>query len=111
MPAERASHRQQIGERQRDDLRRVVEVGERQSLVGLVVGGGLRTSAAGIAIGLALAWLLAPLVGGWLYEVPPRDGGVFGTVALTLLAAAALASVIPGFRAARVDPGSALRDR
>jgi len=80
------------------------------SLLGLVVRDGLKASAAGLATGLALAWLLAPFVAGLLYGVPARDGRVFVVVAAVLAAAAMLASAIPGLRAGRVDPSVALRE-
>jgi ABC-type lipoprotein release transport system permease subunit len=44
-----------------------------------------------------------------LFQVSPRDPLVFAGVAALLLAVAALASVIPAWRAARVDPMQALR--
>jgi ABC-type antimicrobial peptide transport system permease subunit len=48
---------------------------------------------------------IAPL----LFSVSPRNPAIFGTVALVLLVAAVVASAIPAFRAARVDPNVALR--
>lgn len=44
-----------------------------------------------------------------LTEVPRIDAGVLGGAALTLVAAAAAAALVPTFRAARVDPGIALK--
>jgi ABC-type lipoprotein release transport system permease subunit len=41
--------------------------------------------------------------------VAPQDGQIFASVALVLVAAAILASLIPGVRASRVDPSTALR--
>jgi ABC-type lipoprotein release transport system permease subunit len=75
----------------------------------LVVGPGLGLSAAGVAAGLCLAALLAPLVEPLLFDHPARDPVVFGGVACVLLAVAAAASLVPAFRANRVDPLEALR--
>lgn len=79
------------------------------AILRLVVGDGLRLAAGGVAIGLAAAWLLAPRIAGLLYGVEPQDLQVFAVVAFVLLVAALLASMIPGWRAARMDPTAALR--
>ena len=44
-----------------------------------------------------------------LFEIPARDAATFAASALVLLAAAALATIIPARRAARVDPLIVLR--
>lgn len=80
------------------------------AILRLIVGDGLRLAAGGVLLGLVLAWLLAPLLSGLLYGVP-RDGMVFAGAALVLGMAALLASAVPGFRAARMQPGRALRDQ
>jgi ABC-type antimicrobial peptide transport system permease subunit len=79
------------------------------SVLGMVVGRGLRLAAIGVVIGLAASLALTRVMSGVLYGVTPTDPLTFGGVALTLLAVAALASAIPAFRAARVDPLTALR--
>jgi ABC-type lipoprotein release transport system permease subunit len=76
----------------------------------LVVGDGIRLAAGGVVLGLVLAWLLAPQVASLLYGVPPQDATVFAAVALVLIVAAILATTIPAFRAAHMDPSRALRD-
>jgi putative ABC transport system permease protein len=76
----------------------------------LVVGDGVRLAAGGVVLGLTLSWLLAPLLSGLLYGVPPQDTIVFAAVGLSLVVAALIASAVPAFRAARIDPSRALRD-
>jgi predicted permease len=80
------------------------------TILRLVVTDGLRLAAGGVVLGLVLAWLLAPTLSGLLYGVPPRDVGVFSTVALVLVGATVLASLVPAFRAAHIDLTRALRD-
>jgi predicted permease len=78
-------------------------------VVGLVVGQGVRVAAAGIALGAAIALAAGRAVQPLLYDVAPNDVAVFATVTLVLLAVAVVASLIPAWRAARVDPNVALR--
>jgi len=80
------------------------------SLLGLVVRDGLRASAGGVVLGLVLAWLLAPAISGLLYDVPAHDPAVYAGVTVVLVVSAVVASAIPGRRAGRVDPATALRD-
>jgi predicted permease len=79
------------------------------AILKLVLMDGLRLAAGGVVTGLLVAWLLAPRIAGLLYGVAPQDGQIFAGVALVLVAAAVVASVIPGVRASRVDPSTALR--
>ncbi len=95
---------------------RTHELGVRQALgatpgdvVRLVVRRGIGLAGAGIALGLVLAFLAAPRMRDVLFEASPRDPAVYLVVAVVLLAAAALASVVPARRATRVDPARALR--
>lgn len=74
-----------------------------------VIGEGVRTIAIGVALGLALALAAGRLIAALLYGIEPGDPVVLGSVAVTLLIVAALATLAPAWRAARVDPLSALR--
>lgn len=80
------------------------------ALFGLILRRGLVLAAAGGAIGLLLAVMLAPLIAALLFGVEPRDPATLVTVPLVLLAVALLASAVPGVRAARTDPLAAIRD-
>jgi predicted permease len=79
------------------------------NVVRQVLGEGLRTVAVGVLVGIALALVAAKLVSTLLYGVTPSDPAVLVLVAIALMAAAALAAALPAWRAARVDPVSALR--
>jgi predicted permease len=75
----------------------------------LVMGRGVGAAAAGVAIGVGLALALGRLVEPLLFETSPRDASVLLTVTATLLTFAVLASLVPTWRAVRVDPVTALR--
>lgn len=79
------------------------------TLLGLVVGEGVRFAGAGILIGGAIALLSGRWVRPLLFGVSPYDPLVLGGVAVTLLAVAVAASTLPALRAAHVDPTVALR--
>jgi predicted permease len=81
----------------------------RSRLMRSVIWRGLRLTALGIGVGLLLSYLLAPRLGGLLFEVSPRDGVSYGGAALVLLGVALLASGLPARRATRADPMQALR--
>ncbi|MEM1203935.1 MAG: ABC transporter permease [Acidobacteriota bacterium] len=98
-----------IGRRSRElSIRRVLGA-RREDVVRLVLSGGLRTSLAGIGVGLAAAWMLAGLVESLLFGIDARDPWVFvGAIALLLLASVA-AIGRPALVAARANPAAALR--
>jgi putative ABC transport system permease protein len=96
---------------------RTAEIGVRMalgaapvSIVGLVVGQGLRLSAAGIAIGLVAAYALTRAIASLLVGVSRTDPLTFAAMVMVFLAVAALASWLPALRAAALDPSSALRE-
>jgi putative ABC transport system permease protein len=66
-------------------------------------------TAVGAVLGLAAALAGSRLVESLLYEVSARDPLVFVLVAATLLAVAVAATLVPAWRAMRVDPVVALR--
>ena len=75
----------------------------------LVVGGGLRTVALGVLLGIALAIAGGRLIASLLYGIEPGDTRVLLGVSATIVAIAVAAALIPALRAARVDPLTALR--
>jgi predicted permease len=79
------------------------------SIVGLVVRQGMALAAMGIVGGLIGALALTRVMASLLFGVSATDAVTFGGVAVLLAAVAFAASVIPAFRAARVDPMVALR--
>jgi predicted permease len=74
-----------------------------------VAGDGMHVSLRGAALGVVLALLLQGLVEPLLFGVSAFDPVVLGGVAGLLALVAALGSVVPAWRATRVDPVLALR--
>ena len=68
-----------------------------------------RIVAAGVAIGLVIAYAATDLIEGVLYGVEPTDGLTFLASAGVLAGVSLLAAYVPARRAARVDPVAALR--
>ena len=81
----------------------------RFDILTLILSGGGRLAAVGVAVGLAAAFGLARLMSSLLYGVGAYDPITFGAVALLLLAVALVASFIPARRAAEMEPMVALR--
>jgi putative ABC transport system permease protein len=81
----------------------------RWDIVRLVVREGFIVTLTGIVIGIGGAFALTRLIASQLYGVTSMDPLTIATVALLLMAVAMLACVIPGRRAAQVDPVRALR--
>jgi putative ABC transport system permease protein len=75
----------------------------------MVFGGTIRIIGAGLIIGLAAAMVFGRSISTFLFGVRPVDPVTFGGVAALLAVTAAVATAIPAFRAARVDPMVALR--
>jgi predicted permease len=75
----------------------------------LVVGQGMRLAAAGLLLGLLVAFAAMRVLGSLLFGVSAHDPLTFGAVSLALALAAALACYIPARRATKVDPIIALR--
>ena len=78
-------------------------------LLRLVVGDAVRMMVAGTIIGLAFATALSRVLTTVLFGVQPLDPMTFASVAIVLTVTAALATAVPAYRAARIDPAVALR--
>jgi predicted permease len=82
------------------------------SLLGMIVGQGMKLTVIGLAIGLAIALGAFGSIGAvrsLLPGISPMDPITFVTVPIVLGSIALLASWIPGRRAGKVDPLVALR--
>ncbi len=95
---------------------RAPEIGLRMALgarpldvLKLILGGGGKLAAIGIAAGVAGALALTRLMTSLLYEVSAADPFTFAAVATLLMVVALTACYIPARRASKVDPAMALR--
>jgi predicted permease len=98
-----------VAERQREIGIRVAIGATRGGIVALVTRQGLVIVAIGLAVGLAGALGLSRLLASLLFGVGPADPGTVAAVTLTIAIVAALASGLPAWRAARLDPIVVLR--
>lgn len=76
-----------------------------RTMLGRIAWSVLAGSIAGLAAASWLSRFVAPL----LYGLEPRDPATLAAATVTLVAVAAIASLIPAWRAARVDPARLLR--
>jgi ABC-type antimicrobial peptide transport system permease subunit len=98
-----------VGQRAREFGIRLALGARSGDVLRLVVGGALKMTAAGVAIGLAAAAMLTRLLETLLFAVRPLDPVTFGGTAAVLSATALLACALPAWRATRVDPAVTLR--
>jgi ABC-type antimicrobial peptide transport system permease subunit len=75
----------------------------------LVLRDAMRPTLTGIAMGMAGALALTRLIRAMVFGLSTADPGTFGVAAVSLVAVAALAAYVPGARAARLDPLTAMR--
>ena len=75
----------------------------------MVVGGGLRLSLLGVALGLLGALLGTRVLASLMYQVSTTDPLTLAATAVVLVGSALLASWVPARRATRVDPAVSLR--
>jgi putative ABC transport system permease protein len=97
---------------------RVRDIGVRRALgattndvLRLVIVNAARVVATGAAIGLGLSALSSRLIETMLFGVRPLDLATFASVTIVLALTAALSIVGPAWRAARIDPAVALRNK
>jgi putative ABC transport system permease protein len=82
---------------------------ERQNVLAMIFRRGMLTIAAGLAVGLPLAWGFARLMTSLIFGVTENDAATFVSIPLALVVAASLAIYIPARRATKIDPIVALR--
>lgn len=88
---------------------RVALGAEGADVLGMIVKAGLRLVVVGMAIGIAVSFMLGRLIGAQLVRVSAYDPPTLAATTLLLAVTAAIACWVPARRAARVDPMVALR--
>jgi predicted permease len=96
--------------------RRTLEIGvrmalgaARQQVLWMILQDSLILIAAGLAVGLPLAWFGSRLMATMLYKLPPHDPVSFVAAAVGVLGVSLAAALLPARRAASVEPMQALR--
>jgi putative ABC transport system permease protein len=96
---------------------RVREIGIRRALgasmqdvIRMVVVEGARPTLLGVACGVVSALALGRLISALVFGVSPHDGATLTAVAGILTLVGVIASLVPAYRATRIDPAVALRD-
>jgi putative ABC transport system permease protein len=79
------------------------------NVAGMITRQGGLVALAGAAVGLGVAFAGTRLIGSLLYDVSPRDPGVFTATTMLLVAVALAACWLPARRASRLSPMEALR--
>jgi putative ABC transport system permease protein len=74
-----------------------------------VVGSGLVLSVIGVAMGLATSLAATRALQSYLFEVSATDSTTFVAVAVLVVAVSAAASLIPAWRATKIDPVTVLK--
>ncbi len=97
--------------------RRTKEIGlrmalgaQRRQVLDMILVDGAVVAMAGVALGVPAALALSRYLSSVLFGVKPSDAGSLLTPLAVLLTVAIAAVLIPAWRAARVDPMTALRD-
>jgi putative ABC transport system permease protein len=98
-----------VSEQTRDIGLRMALGAPRGSVLGSVFRRGMTVTAAGLIVGMPLAYALARLMASLIYGVTSTDVLTFVGIPLALIGAAALAIYIPARRAMQIDPIIALR--
>ena len=79
------------------------------SVVGMVLGQGMRPALLGLGLGLVAFWFGARVLESMLYGVSPQDPLTIAAATALLLLVVAAATLVPARRASRIAPASALR--
>jgi putative ABC transport system permease protein len=99
-----------VAQRKQELAVRIALGASRAHILWLVLKQGLEMATFGAVIGLLGAWATQKLTSGLLFGVSPVDPVTFAGAAFSLLAAAAIASAIPGTRVLRIDPARTLHE-
>lgn len=99
-------------------VQRTLEIGLRMALgarradvLRLIVQRGLTLAVLGLAAGLIISGMITRLLSGMLYGISPYDPVTLAGMTGIMILVSLIASSIPAFRAARLDPMKTLREQ
>jgi predicted permease len=98
-----------VAQRTREIGIRIALGAQKENVLSLVLGQGMRLALMGVFIGVLAALGLTRVMKALLFEVKPTDPLTFGSVSLLLVGITLLACWLPARRATKVDPIVALR--
>ena len=98
-----------VTQRTREIGVRVAVGAGRRDVLTLVIGDGVRIAAVGLVLGAGAALFASRWITDLLFEVSPREPRVYVAVGIVLLLVSLVATLMPAWRATRVDPVIALR--
>ncbi len=98
-----------VAERRSEIAIRMALGANRSSVLAHVMREGLVLTGVGVGVGLAGAFGLNRLIASLLFGVRPTDVSTVAGVAATMILVAAVACLLPAWRASRLDPSAVLR--
>ena len=98
-----------VGQRTREFGVRIAMGARLRDVVNQVLAEGLRVVLLGVVIGVGLSLAAGRIVASMLFGVAPADPSAMLLAGCTMLLVAGIAALVPGLRAARVNPVVALR--
>jgi ABC-type antimicrobial peptide transport system permease subunit len=99
-----------VSQRTREFGVRIALGAERHDVVELVMVKALTVTLVGAGFGLLISLASTHLLRGFLYGLSPVDPTTYVSVVLLWMVIALIASCIPAYRAAKVDPAVSLRE-
>jgi len=98
-----------VTQRRREIAVRLTLGADRARIVRALVSGPVGHGVVGLLMGGPLAVAASRALAAHLYGIGSDDPATFAQAAAVLLATAAVAALVPSFRAASIDPATALR--